>query len=717
MGKNFDDYTADDITALTPLEHLRKRLNLTFGDERGNEDYPFSSMKGVAVREIIDNSVSEVAIGAANYIRVTAYEDGHYKVEDNGRGVPTDMSEDAYGNSVNGIYKALGLLQSGSALKGVQKGKFVSSQNGLGASATNGVSKYFKVKVYRQKKIFSLDFKDNIVGKFEGDKFIEGSPDKIYKEKDNRPDEEKKLFPHGTSIEFLLDDQYFYNDYPVDYEDIRSRVRGSAFLFPKTTFEIVKETNGKFTSEKFYSENGIRDLANLESSDELSNTTLFKGKTAFIERGGKGTTKRGLKSEDILKEINSKYKNGDIMENERELEYEVAFNYNTGYDYKVDSYVNSVRTTLGGTHVKAIEKSLVDCFNEKFRSMRSGLSAKDSDVNLKDTQEGLVVIIDIKTNVPRFVGQEKQILGGEELQKALYDDFSVKLKKWLNSGANREQVELIANKVITAMKNRTRIQQAQELNRQKNKVVRDSVMPEKLLDCEITHSPISELYISEGDSAASGLGGCRDSRMQAVFPVRGKILNLLKASNQKILDNDVTKDLIKIISAGIGKDFDLDKMRYQKIIIACDADPDGHAIANLLITWLWVLMPEVIKAGRLYRMLTPLYRVKTTQGKHYYCVSQEEKLKLESELKERGEKIKHIDRYKGLGETNSEVLFETGMNPKTRKMIQLTVDDVAVAENMINIVSGDNVENRKKWITDNPYIPEIVTFEESAEKE
>ena len=714
------DYKASDIQALTPLQHLRRRLNLTFGDERGCDEYPFSSQQNVAVREIWDNALGEIAIGVANRLRVTFYKDGVIKIEDNGRGIPTDISEDAYGNKVSGIFKALGLLQSGSALKGVQKGKFTTSQNGVGGSSTNGVSEWFKVRVFKNKKIYALDFLDYVPGLFDDKGVFKPAKDnsEIFTLKDNRSKEDKELFAHGSSVEFKLNDKWFIVPYPFDKEDIIARIKGAAYLYPHTTMEVLDEQeDGSFDKQVFNSEEGIKELVDIQVGNNITKIIDFNGATAFREKGqgqNNPNIPKGATGETLLEYIDKEYNDGDLLNDERELYYNLAFNYNSGYDCIIDTYCNDIRTTLGGVHVQALEKALTDAFNTKFRSMKNGLNKNDSDVIVKDVEEGLTAVLSIKTNVPRFVGQEKQLLGGKELQKALYDNIYSQLTEWLNKASNRDDVDIIAKKVITAMKNRTRIQEQEELNRAKNSVTRSGLMPVKLVDCEITHNPISEVYISEGDSAATGLKGARDSRYQAIFPIRGKILNVLKATSKAIMQNEETQNIIRIIDAGIGSDFKIENMRYHKIVIATDADVDGSAIANLLVTWFWVLMPEVIKQGRLFRMLTPLYEIVVSKSEVYYCVNADEKKEVEAKLAKEKKTIKEINRFKGLGETDSDVLFDTGMNPETRRMIQITVDDVVKAEEIINLISGDDTDARKDWIMANPYKPEIIEYEEEV---
>lgn len=715
------DYKASDIQALTPLGHLRMRLNLTFGDERGAEDYPYSSQKNVSIREIWDNALGEVAIGVANRLRVTFYQSGAIKIEDNGRGIPTDISEDAYGNKVSGIFKALGLLQSGSALKGVQKGKFTTSQNGVGGSSTNGVSEWFKVRVFKNKKIYALDFLDYVPGLFDDKGVFKPSKDnsEIYILKDNRSKEDKELFAHGSSVEFKLNDKWFIVPYSFDKDDIVARIRGAAYLYPHTTMEILDEQeDGSFEKQIFNSEEGIKELVDIQVGNNITKIIDFNGATAFREKGqgqSNPNIPKGATGETLFEYIDKEYNDGDLLNDERELYYSLAFNYNSGYDCIIDTYCNDIRTTLGGVHVQALEKALTDAFNTKFRSMKNGLNKNDSDVIVKDVEEGLTAVLSIKTNVPRFVGQEKQLLGGKELQKALYDSIYSQLIEWLNKGSNRDDVEIIAKKIITAMKNRTRIQEQQELNREKNKVMRDSSMPVKLVDCEITHSPITEIFISEGDSALGGLKAIRDSHYQALFPIRGKILNVLKASPKDIMQNQETQDIIKCLDCGLGEDFDIEKMRYHNVVIAADADVDGSAISNLLITWFWVLMPEVIKQGRLFRMLSPLYEIIVSKDEVYYCVNSQEKEDIENKLKKENKEIKKINRFKGLGETDPDVLFEVGMNPETRRIAQITIEDVEKAEEIINLISGDDADARKEWIIDNPYTPEVVEFNEEVE--
>ena len=715
------NYKASSIEALTPLAHLRTRLNLTFGEERGGEDYPYSSQKNVSIREIWDNALGEVAIGVANLLRVTFYKDGVVKIEDNGRGIPTDMSTDAYGNKVSGIFKALGLLQSGSALKGIQKGKFTTSQNGVGGSSTNGVSEWFKVRVFKNNKIYALDFLDYVPGLFDDKGVFKPSKDnsEIYILKDNRSKEDKELFAHGSSVEFKLNDKWFIVPYSFDKDDIVARIRGAAYLYPHTTMEVLDEhEDGSFDKQIFNSEEGIKELVDIQVGNNITKIIDFKGATAFREKGqgqSNPNIPKGATGETLLEYIDKEYNDGDLLNDERELYYSLAFNYNSGYDCIIDTYCNDIRTTLGGVHVQALEKALTDAFNTKFRSMKNGLNKNDSDVIVKDVEEGLTAVLSIKTNVPRFVGQEKQLLGGKELQKALYDSIYSQLTEWMNKGSNRDEVEIIAKKVITAMKNRTRIQEQQELNREKNKVMRDSSMPVKLVDCEITHSPITEIFISEGDSALGGLKAIRDSRYQALFPIRGKILNVLKASPKDIMQNQETQDIIKCLDCGLGKDFDIEKMRYHNVVIAADADVDGSAISNLLITWFWVLMPEVIKQGRLFRMLSPLYEIIVSKDEVYYCVNSQEKEDIENKLKKENKEIKKINRFKGLGETDPDVLFEVGMNPETRRIAQITIEDVEKAEEIINLISGDDADARKEWIIDNPYTPEVVEFNEEVE--
>lgn len=717
IEEKIKNYTADKQTALTEVEKLYKRPALTFGGEAYNPGvYDYSSQKTVCLREIIDNAVGEIEVGVSKLTYICFHKDGSITIQDQGRGMPVDVSTDAYGKKVSGLYKSMGIIGAGQSLGGAQRGKFVTSLNGVGGSSTQFMSSYFKIEVYRDKKIYRLDFKNGKSGLFEHDGTFTPHKDKtfIYEGKDTRDAEQKKLFPHGTKITLKLNDKRFKAKAPYDKDDLILRLKMSALFYPGTDFVIEDEVSE--TKEVYRSENGLCELLQRKVSNPLTDVIYFRGQTAFRDPDPTAhevteknkLIKKTATGKDLYQQMKEVYEEGDLLGDERELLYDLYLIYDGGYDTSVTAFCNSILNTRGGVHVKAVEKVLECCLNTKFRSMKSGLSKKDKDVTLSDIEEGLHFIISVKTNEPEFDNQAKMSLTtrplGTALQKALEEDISV----WLNDPKNRNVVEVIAKKVITAMKNRTRIQDAQALNREKSKITSSSIMPDKLVDCEETHTPESEVYICEGDSAMSGLKGARSSKNQALLPIRGKILNVLKASPAKILANQEIQDIIKCLDAGTGDEFKVENARYQKIIIASDADVDGDAIANLLITLVYKLFPDLLYKGCLYRMMSPLYELIVSKDEHYYCMTIDEKKEVEKKLREKGKKVKEIKRFKGLGETGDSVLKETGMDPKTRSIMKITVSDAEAAREKIELISGEDTDKRKEWIMENPYQPEIV---------
>lgn len=683
MSKNHE-YSAKNIVNITPKDHLRERPNLTFGDERGSEQYPYSTMKSVAVREVIDNSVSEKMIGVADYIRIIFHKDRSFTCVDNGRGIPVDIGKTAYGEEASGVYLAIGLLQSGSSLKNQDKDRIVNSANGLGASATNYMSEWFKVKVFRNNRIYYLDFLDGEAGFFDDSGNFTPVKNKaeIRYIKDNRPKEEKEIFKTGTHIHFKLNDSLFYNDYPVDIEDLTKRAEGVTFLYPGLTFEVIDEniedTQGNPKKSIFRYDGGIKEFLKTEKSKNLiSEIHDFHISTEFKEK------KRGLTYDRMLK-------------------IDFAFSYNSGYEYDLDSYCNSIRTTKGGVHVSSFEKAVTEVFNSRIKSMKGGLSKKDPDITFKDIAEGLNLVLAIGTNEPKYIGQEKQEVSGVDLKKAIEESIKDALETWVKSPKAKEDFERISSKIILAMKNRTRIQEQQQVAREQNKIKKSTSMPSKLFDCEFTHTEDSELYIAEGDSASWALKPARDSRHQAILPVRGKIKNASKAGLQDTLKNEEVQDIIKCMGTGILNDFKEEELRYKRVFIATDADYDGMNIACLLLVLFWEIYPDFVKQGRLYRILTPLFIVREIRSKkEHFCFSDKEYEECIKQLKEA--KITYnVVRAKGLGETGKDILYETGMNPETRTIQRIVVKDIEQAKKYLEIAMGTDTAPRKEWILQNP---------------
>lgn len=698
--KNDEQYSAKHITSLTPKEHLKRKLNLTFGRELGDEDYPFSSQKSVAIRELQDNSVGELIRKFGDRIKVTFYKDGSIEVQDNGRGLPTDTTVDAFGKKVSGFIITLGTLQSGENLGENSSGGKSTSQNGLGASATVALSSRFDIKVFRNKKIYSLSFKDGDPGFFDGDTI--DSPftelkdlEFIKEEKDNRSKEEKAKFPKGTIVRSWLDPKVFSSPYPVDVDDLILRLKGTAFLLPGTYIEIEnhlrEDENGNVQHETYHFEEGIAQLVEYNSTgNKLSDTIDIKTVGEYQE---KNATRYDKKSKAIVHENAT-----------RTVDIELSLAYNDSYSYSIDSYVNTIRTRLGGVHVTAFEKALVQAFNERLDSMKSVRTAKDPVPIIEDYKEGLTAVLSVYVTDPLYTSQIKEELSGKEVQKAIQKALYAELSEFANANKNLNTMKIIGEKVMTAARNRQLAQEQKELKREKSRLSSsNNTMPHKLVDCEYTHEPHSELYIVEGDSALGGLKAARDSSFQALLPIRGKMINPLKESKKKVFANQEVQDFIKVLGAGVEENFDLDLARYQRIIIAADADVDGGQIVCLVTLNLYKLFPQLFEAGRVFKTNTPLFVLKPKnkskkKDEILYAFTNEQF----EQIRKRIDLSKYeVTRNKGLGEAGPEVLAETAMNPETRVLTKIVIDDVEKAEKWFNIAMGPDTDVRKTWIESN----------------
>lgn len=701
--------SAKNITSLRPEEHLVKRMNLTFSNETGDESHPFSSQKSVAVREVVDNGTSEITNGYGDRLRVHFYKDGAVEVQDNGRGLPTDTTFNAYKEEVSGFIITMGTLQSGENLGENEAQGKSTNQNGLGGSAVNFLSKRMDIKVYKNKKVYSLSFQKGKPGFFETDdvdsKF---TPLKdltyIKSEKDNRSPEEKKLFPKGTSIKFWLNDKVFGSPYPVDIDDMITRLKGNAFLLPNNTFEVINEfrtlEDGSYQHEIYNFEIGLPQLVELnQSGNPMMETVHFNTVGEYTQKNVPVQEKNEIVHKDI----------------KRTVDIEVAFNYSSNYSYNCDSYVNTIRTKLGGVHVEAFENALLDAFNERILSMKSIIKASDPIPVIEDYKEGLTPVISVYVSEPEFSNQIKERLGGRVVKKAIYEAIYKELSDFANANKNQATMKKIAEKVAQAAKIRQAKKDEQALQREKAKLKSSSAnLPEKLVDCEITHDENSELFIAEGDSAVGALKAARFSKYQAIFPIRGKIVNVLKESLKKVLSNQEVQDIIKCLDAGVGSDFNLDQARYQRIFLAVDADVDGGQIACLLLVLFHKMFPTVIPNGRLFKMESPLFIVteKKSKEKLYFFVQED----YDEYMRETGgKKVERVVRAKGLGEVDAKDLRATSMNPETRYITQVSISDVkqaqelleqspewAEAEKWFNIALGDDAELRKRWVESSP---------------
>lgn len=699
--------SAKNITSLRPEQHLVKRMNLTFSNETGDETHPFSSQKSVACREILDNAVSEVTNRYADHVRVIFSKDGSVEVQDNGRGLPTDTTKNAYKEEVSGFIITMGTLQSGENLGENEAQGKSTNQNGLGGSAVNFLSKRMDIKVYKNKKVYSLSFKDGKPGYFEIDDDVNSKFEPIKKltyikeEKDNRSAEEKKAFPKGTAIKFWLNDKVFGSPYPIDVDDMITRLKGTSFLLPGNTFEVINEfrtlEDGSYQHEVYNFEVGLPQLVELnQTAKPIMETVHFETKGEYTQRNVPVEEKGEIVHKDIT----------------RTVDIEVAFGYSDNYTYNCDSYVNTIRTKLGGVHVDAFEDALVSAFNDRILSMKSIIKASDPTPIIDDYKEGLTPVISVYVSEPEFSNQIKERLGGRVVKKAIYDAIYQELHSFAQANKNQNVMKKIAEKVVEAAKIRQAKRDNQALEREKAKLKSNSAnLPDKLTDCEVTHHENSELFIAEGDSATTSLKGARYSLFQAIFPIRGKIINVLKENPKNVFANEEVQNIIKCLDAGVGADFNIDQARYQRIFMAVDADVDGGQIACLLLLFFHKLFPTLIPNGRLFKMDSPLFIVEEKgrkDDKLYFFVQED----YDEYMRETGgKKVANVVRAKGLAELNPKDLRKCSMNPETRFVTQITIGDVnraiqvleeseeyKEAEEWFKIALGDDPKLRKHWI-------------------
>lgn len=684
-------YTADDITQLEYPMSIWKRPSMYLG-ERGTQ-------QSVGVREIIDNAVHESVRGFASKVKVTFGKGGSVTVQDNGRGLPTDVNAK---NGKNGIILTMATLHAGANFgSNVATGKAGAGLNGVGASATNALSKRFDAIVYKSGKCHKLSFKDGFAGQFDGetpeDEFTRTN--EITVEKDSRKPAEKKDFKNGTIIRFWFNQERFPKDEAIDIDDLVDRLKYTAYIVPGLHIEIVDENreyeDGSVYSWSFNSEHGLDEMIEVMAPDEVLPDTSTKG-NIFTEKGIHKITTEGHYNEVTADE------DGKIITAKRTVTAEVSFRYGVGYEKHLASFVNTIHTHLGGVHEQAFEKALVDAFGERMSSMRGILTAKDEQPIIDDFFEGMTVALSVNVPEPQFVGQQKDKLSGPEVKKALTKALTAAFKEFANDNANQKILRPMFEKVVTASKNRKAALEAKVAKRKSN-AVSSSALPAKLADCDITGTDESELLICEGDSAKGTIQKARDATYQAVLPIKGKILNTFKASNSKIMDNREITDIAKAIGAGFGKDFDIEKIRYGKIIFATDADVDGLQICNLLYTVFDKMFRPMLDEGRVYQAMPPLYEVVVGSGKKQeilYVLNESELPSVLAKLEKDGKSYK-IDRNKGLGQMDPKSFYDTVLDPENRTLRRISSEEPAKELAALELTMGDNSQERKDFMGDN----------------
>lgn len=686
-----ENYSAEDIVKLEYPISIWKRTSMYLG-ERGRQ-------QTVAVREIIDNSVHEKLRGFATRMRVTFGADGSIEVQDNGRGLPVDENKQL---KTNGIILTMATLHAGANFSNnVAAGKAGAGLNGVGASAANALSKRFDVTVYKNNKCYRLSFQDGFAGHFAGsspaDKFKAGTS--ISEEKDARPAAEKKLWKTGTSIKLWFNEERFPRDEAVDIDDLVDRLKYTAYIVPGLEIEIVDENrtyeDGSFYTWSFCSEHGLSEMVEVIAPDAMLPNTDTKG-NLFTEKGIYYLETQGSYTETTADET------GKIADVPRTVTAELALRYGTGYEKNLASFVNTIHTHLGGVHERALEKALLKTFGERMASMRGVLTAKDEPPIIDDYFEGMTIALSVNVPEPQFVGQQKDKLSGPEVEKALVKAFTALFTDFVSAPSNQKILKPMFEKIVQASKNRLAASEAKLAKRKSNQVA-SSAMPAKLADCDLTGTEESELLICEGDSAAGTVKKARDATYQAVIPIRGKILNSFKATNGDILKNKEVMEIAKAIGAGFGKDFDIDKIRYGKVLFAADADVDGLQINNLLFTVFNRLFRPMIEEGRVYQTVPPLYEVHVGSGKSAEVIYVADDVELNHLVKklEKANKTYKLDRNKGLGQMSAESFYDTVLDPEKRTLRRITIQDAEEAEAALLLTMGANSQERKVFMGDN----------------
>ena len=635
-----DNYSADNIQVLEGLEAVRKRPAMYIGDV---------GVKGLhhLVYEVVDNSIDEALAGYCNKINVFINEDNSITVVDNGRGIPTAMHTKEKKSALEVV---MTVLHAGGKFD-KDTYKVSGGLHGVGVSCVNALSTHLKATVRREGKVFQQEYN---IGKPMYDVKIVGESTET-----------------GTEVTFTPDATIFeFTEY--NFDTLAARMRELAFLNKGITITLTDkrqlDDNGAHPCTTYFSEGGLKEFASY----------LDRNREALIT--------------DVI-----------YFEGEREgIPVEVALTYNTSYTENIQAYVNNINTHEGGTHLSGFRRGLTNTL--KKYATDSGILAKEKiEIDGDDFREGLTAVVSVKVQEPQFEGQTKTKLGNREVTAPVSQAVSEMLSAYLEE--HPSEAKLIVEKVILAARARHAARKAREMVQRKN-VLTGSGLPGKLADCSEKDPAACEVYFVEGDSAGGTAKQGRDRHFQAIMPLRGKILNVEKAMQHKIFENEEIKNIYTALGVRIGTEEDskalnLEKLRYHKIIIMCDADVDGSHIETLILTFLFRYMKELIEKGYVYIATPPLYQVKKGT-KSEYAWNEDQRDRLIQELKGGGSETSvNVQRYKGLGEMNAEQLWETTMNPESRTLRQVTIENAAECDQIFSMLMGDDVPPRREFIEKN----------------
>lgn len=686
------EYGADQIQILEGLEAVRKRPGMYIGT---------TSSRGLhhLVYEIVDNSVDEALAGFCDTIEVTINEDNSVTVSDNGRGIPVGLNHKAGIPAVEVVFT---ILHAGGKFGGGGY-KVSGGLHGVGASVVNALSNWLEVEICQDGKIYKQ-------------RYERGHVCYSLKEIGTCPKEKT-----GTRVTFLPDDTIFTETTEFEFDVLKVRLREMAFLTKGLRIILRDEREEKTCEEELTEENNSTENTLKEQETSQINELLERAEADKKESAGEDNKKEKKKKyaefyyEGGIKEFVSYlnksktplYENILYFEGQKNNVYvEVAFQHNDSYNESVFSFVNNINTPEGGTHLQGFRNAITKTFNDYARGAKL---LKDSEPNLsgEDIREGLTAIVSVKIEDPQFEGQTKQKLGNSEARGAVDNIVSEQLTYFLE--LNPIVAKSICEKSILAQRAREAARKARDLTRRKT-ALDGMALPGKLADCSDKDPKNCEIYIVEGDSAGGSAKTARSRATQAILPLRGKILNVEKARLDKIYANAEIKAMITAFGTGIHEDFDIEKLRYDKIILMTDADVDGAHISTLLLTFIYRFMPELIKQGHVFLAKPPLYKLEKNK-KVWYAYSDEE---LDKILQEVGrDQNNKIQRYKGLGEMDADQLWETTMDPERRILLRVNYDEEMESEIDLTFTTlmGDKVEPRREFIEENAkFVKEIDIF-------
>ncbi|WP_328823482.1 DNA gyrase/topoisomerase IV subunit B [Metallococcus carri] len=679
-----DEYSARHLQVLEGLEAVRKRPGMYIGSTDG---------RGLmhCLWEIIDNSVDEALAGVGERIDVILHGDGSVEVRDRGRGIPIDIEPRT---GLTGVEVAMTKLHAGGKFGG---GSYTASGglHGVGASVVNALSSRLDIEVDRAGKTYGMSFRRGEPGIFKGEgpdapfePFVNGSELRVVGK--------AKRGVTGTRTRYWADPHIFMKDAEFDYEGLVGRARQTSFLIPGLELAIRDERRLPNTpgadgphEETFKHDGGISEFTEFLASDpavtevwRLEGTGTFTETVPVLDDQGHMTP----------------------TEVERECGVDVALRWGTGYDTKVRSFVNIIATPKGGTHLAGFEQALLKVFRKQLEVNARRLKVGNDKVDKDDILAGLTAVITVRLAEPQFEGQTKEVLGTSAVRQIVAKVVETELTARLTSTKrdDKAQSALLLDKVVAEMKSRISARLHKETQRRKT-ALESSSLPGKLKDCRSTDVSRTELFIVEGDSALGTGMAARNSEYQALLPIRGKILNVQKASVGDMLKNAECAAIIQVIGAGSGRTFDVDLARYGKVILMTDADVDGAHIRTLLLTLFFRYMRPLVEAGRVYAAMPPLHRIEVAasgraKGEVIYTYTEDQMRKTIGDFQRKGRTIKQPQRYKGLGEMDADQLAETTMEPRHRTLRRVTLADAERAETVFELLMGSDVAPRKEFL-------------------